>query len=152
MDTSYRQIQHALAGSSSSVPSELVLQPVGPRSLPVPRNSRGRRSVTSSPYPAIRKPSFPVDSVSPKETVLHTCQWMKDDGTICGEQITGMTITDHLVIHGVTDMPHDRRLLCRWPGCQLRGNKPTVKRESIARHVREKHLGCKRPSKHCKQV
>ena len=153
--TPYQQVRPVPAGavrSSSSIPSELALRPVGSCSppaqvSPVHRNSRGRPSVTNSPYPAIRTSSFPVESVSPKETVIHTCQWMKDDGTMCRKPITGTTVTDHLIIHGVTDMANDHCLPCRWFGCQLRGDKPTMKRESIARHVREKHLGCKRPQK-----
>ena len=101
-------------------------------------------SVTSFHYHPIRTYSLPVQSVSPKETP-HTCQWMRDNGTTCGALITGTIVSDHLVPHGVKDIARDYRVACRWLGCKLRGDKSTMKRESITRHVREKQLGCKRP-------
>ena len=89
--------------------------------------------------------SLPVQSVSPKETLIHNCQWMKGDGTIYGAQIKGATVPQHLTTHGVKNMFSGSPLPCRWLGCRLRRDKYTVTRKSIVRHVRERHLGCKRP-------
>ena len=104
-----------------------------------------QRSVTSSPYQPNRTFSLPVRSVSPKETLIHTCQWTRDDGTICGAQIKGATVPQHLTTHGVKNMFSGSPLPCRWLGCRLRRDKYTMTRKSIVRHVRERHLGCKRP-------
>ena len=153
MGTCYRQIRPpaGVAQSSFSAPSDLTFQPMGshPPSAQVPpirQNSRGNRSVTTPPYHSIRTPSFPVQSVSPDETEIQTCQWMRDDGTSCGAPITGTvaSVSQHLTTHGIKDKASHLRLQCRWLGCRLRGDRDTLKRESMVRHVREKHLGWKR--------
>jgi hypothetical protein len=154
MDTPYRQIHPAPAGvvwSPSSIPSHLASQPAVSRfplaqAPPTRRDSWGGPSVPSPPYHRIpvRKSSLPVQSVSPKETV-HTCQWMIDDGTPCGAQTTHTMVRQHLrSTHGVKDMARNDLMLCRWLGCRLRGDKVTMNRESILRHVRERHLDCRR--------
>ncbi|KAH0828982.1 hypothetical protein J3R83DRAFT_2416 [Lanmaoa asiatica] len=150
MGATYRQIQPAPAnvtGSSSSINSDLALQPMVPRLFPqgMPRqNPRGDRSVICSPHHPIRTLSSPVQAVSPKETSLHICQWTGNDDNICGAQITYASVPGHLTVHGVEHMAHNHRLPCRWSGCRLRRDKDMMKRESIVRHVREKHMGYRR--------
>ena len=153
MGTHYRQIRPpaGVVQSSFSVPPDLAFQPMGSHSPsaqvpPIRRDSRGNHSVTSSPYRSIRTSSLPVQSISPNETETQPCQWMRDDGTPCGAPITGTVanISQHLTTHNVKNMKYDAPLSCRWLGCRLRGDKNTIRRESIVRHVREKHFGCKR--------
>lgn len=159
MDTPHQQIHLApvsVAQSPSSIHSDLASQhmvsrfPPG-RVPPTRRDTWGAPTVNSSPYHRrpVRKSSLPVQSVSPEETaVLHTCQWMKDDGTPCGGQITHVIAQQHLrYIHSIKNMARGDLIPCRWLGCQLRGDKDTMNRESILRHVREHHLGRKRPTK-----
>lgn len=134
--------------SSSSVPSALTFQNTSylpPAQVSsARRDSRWDRSVKSSPYHSTRTLSLPVQSVSHKEEVVQTCQWVGDDGTACGAQITPTSVPQHLITHGVKKLTHDHRLPCRWLGCRLKGDKGEMNRESIVRHVREKHMGCKR--------
>jgi len=82
------------------------------------------------------------------DMVLHThiCEWINGDGSICMEPISRSTISGHLITHGITKMGHGCRLSCMWRGCRLRGGKPRLTRESILRHIREKHLQHKRSS------
>ena len=149
MGTHHQQIPPTPAGvvrGSFSVTSDSGLQRMVSRSPsaqvpPTRRTSRGGRSVTSSPYHPNRTFSLP-----PNEAEIRTCQWMGDDGAACGALIPGTvaSVSQHLTTHGVKDMAHDYALSCRWLGCRLRGAKITMRRESIVRHVREKHFGCKR--------
>jgi len=111
------------------------------------RNSRRSNSVISSPHRPTRTSSAPVQPASPKEMALHICQWVGDDGMPCRAQITRADLSQHLAIHGVKGKAGDHRLSCRWLGCQLRGDRHTIKRESILRHVLEIHMGYRRVSK-----
>lgn len=155
MVTPYRQIRpvpSSVVRHPSSIPSDSASRPMVshfPRAqvLPIRRDSLGSPSFTGSPHhPApVRTFSLPVQSVSPKETVLHTCQWMRDDGTPCGAQITYTTVPQHLrSAHGIKNMARDDPIPCRWSRCRPRGVKDTMNRESLVRHVREKHLFFKR--------
>ncbi|KAI9573248.1 hypothetical protein HD554DRAFT_1161425 [Boletus coccyginus] len=110
---------------------------------PTPRKSRGH-SVASSPSRPTRTSSLPVQSVSPQVSALHICQWVGDDGMPCGAQITRADLSQHLTTHDIKDKAHDYRLLCRWLGCRLRGDKHMIKRESILRHILERHMGYRR--------
>lgn len=134
----------------SSIPPGSSTEAMVPRSptaqIPTRRNSRGSHFITNSPHLPTQTSSLPIQSISPRETVLHTCKWRKDDETICGAPITRLTVSEHLTTHGVERMARDHRLSCRWLGCHLRRGRTTINRESIARHVREKHLGCRRNS------
>ncbi|KAF8557871.1 hypothetical protein OG21DRAFT_135893 [Imleria badia] len=151
MGTPYQQIQPAPAvvvPDFPSFPSDLALQPTvsgfsPPQVPPTRRKPRGDRSVTSSPYHPTRTSSLPVQSVSRKETGT-CCQWVKEDGAVCGAHITLETVPQHLRTHDIENMAHNCLVSCRWLGCRLRGDKAKIKRESIARHVREIHLGSRR--------
>lgn len=55
--------------------------------------------------------------------------------------ITRATAPKHLAVHGIKDMHKDYIVQCLWEGCWAQ-----MKRQSIARHVREVHLGSKRRS------
>lgn len=55
-----------------------------------------QHSVTSYHYHPIQTYSLPIQSVPPKETP-HTCQWMREDGTTCGAQITYTIVSQHLI-------------------------------------------------------
>lgn len=148
--TPSEQVLPAFAGSTlkySYVPSGLELQPMAPRpptDRVQRRNSRRDSSVTSSPYPPMRTSSLPVQATTFEETAPHICQWVKDDGTLCRGRITRETTSQHLVTHGVVNKRHDDRMRCRWFKCRIKGDKEEMKRESIVRHVREKHLGYRR--------
>ncbi|KAF8420572.1 hypothetical protein L210DRAFT_3654825 [Boletus edulis BED1] len=139
----------AVVQSPSNVPPYLPIQPTVSRSPPaqVPpthRNSQGDHSITGSPYAPIRTSSLPVQSTLPQEVVMDTCKWMKVDGTVCEAQIASATVPEHLATHGIKKMTGNFRLECRWLECRLRGDRKEMKRESIVRHVREKHLRRKR--------
>lgn len=132
----------------SPIPSSLVFQPMVP---PPPIESVQRHdlnswrarscSVASSPHPLIRTSSLPVQATSFGKTVKHFCEWVKDDGTLCAAHITRETISKHLIVHGIKLMPKNMPVRCRWFRCRIKGNKETMNRESIVRHVRETHLG-----------
>ncbi|KAF8131944.1 hypothetical protein EV363DRAFT_1134491, partial [Boletus edulis] len=152
MGIPYQQIQSfptSVVQSPSTVPPYLPLQPMVCRSPltqvpPAHQNPQGNHSITSSHYHLVRTSSLPVQSASPQEVVLGTCKWMKEDGTVCEARITSATVPEHLATHGIKKMTGNFRLECRWLECRLRGERKEMNRESIVRHVREKHLGRKR--------
>ncbi|KAF8420574.1 hypothetical protein L210DRAFT_2253540 [Boletus edulis BED1] len=152
MGIPYQQIQSfpaSVVQSPSTVPPYLPLQPMVCRSPltqvpPAHQNPQGNHSITSSHYHPVRTSSLPVQSASPQEVVLGTCKWMKEDGTVCEAQIAYATVPEHLATHGIKKMTGNFRLECRWLECRLRGDRKEMNRESIVRHVREKHLGRKR--------
>ncbi|KIJ08783.1 hypothetical protein PAXINDRAFT_102444 [Paxillus involutus ATCC 200175] len=119
-----RQGAHRLGGIVNRTPSTT-------RSLTYPLHH-------SSPYPNMQAGPYGHSS----ETTPHKCGWRATDGSTCKGSITGVTIPEHLVQHGITDMAYSVRIQCRW--CPD-GKKP-IKRESIVRHVREVHMLLKRPS------
>lgn len=135
--TLYRRLQSSTAAqipsSTSSGPplSRVVSRPI------TERNSR-KSPVANPPYHFNQISSFAVQSSS------RTCEWIKDGGTRCGAQITRATVSEHLTTHGVKGLAYNRLISCGWLGCQLRGGKGKMKRESIVRHVREKHLHYRR--------
>ncbi|KAG9312316.1 hypothetical protein JVU11DRAFT_7630 [Chiua virens] len=98
------------------------------------------RDPQESSYPtgthAIPTSSPSLSGISPRETV---CQWVVGDGILCERWVTYKDVPDHLATHGVIKLPHDHLVSCKWSGCGQ-----TMKRESIARHVRERHLGYNR--------
>ncbi|KAG2128661.1 uncharacterized protein EDB93DRAFT_1256610 [Suillus bovinus] len=66
------------------------------------------------------------------------CQWNAGRG-ICGRTINGARIGEHMSsYHFKSPLPADERLECLWKDCELR--KP-VRRDTITRHILEKHLG-----------
>lgn len=143
----HQQIQPTpapVAAGFPTLPSDVTSRPTvsgfSPQASPTRRKSRGNRFVINSPYPPTRTSSLPVQSVSRTETGAY-CQWVGEDGTVCGGHITSATVSQHLTTHGVVNMTYNHLLSCRWLECQLRRD---MKRESIVRHVRERHLGCKR--------
>ncbi|KAG2108934.1 uncharacterized protein F5147DRAFT_773265 [Suillus discolor] len=73
------------------------------------------------------------------------CQW--DDGYgICGRTINVARTGEHMTsYHFKSPLPANSRLACLWKGCEL--YKP-VRRDTIIRHIIEKHLGLKYRSKH----
>ena len=148
MHPPYQQIQLTpnVVARNYFTPSSPTTQITVPLSSTTRLHSRGARANQSFPYHPTRASSSPIPSVSPSDTLLHACGWINDDGTFCMESISRLTVSDHLITHGITNMEHDRRISCRWVGCRLRGGKGEMKRESIVRHVREKHLQCRRGS------
>ena len=108
---------------------------------PVHQNSEESRLVAHSPYDLNRTSPHP-DQSSPR-----TCEWVTDDGTKCGAQITLKDIPGHLrATHGIKHLTRNHRILCKWSGCRRRGSTDMMNRECIVRHVREVHLYCKRSS------
>ncbi|KAF8834011.1 hypothetical protein BDN67DRAFT_641510 [Paxillus ammoniavirescens] len=97
-----------------------------------PTRSMARSPHNSYPYPNMQRPLHGNSS----ETNHHQCGWRKDDGSMCGGNITRATVPHHLVQHGITALGSDAAVECRW--CPD-GTKP-IKRKSIVRHVREAHL------------
>ena len=77
-----------------------------------------------------------------------TCEWIKQDGSKCGKQITRKDVPEHLrATHGIMHLTRNHRILCRWSWCRRRGSTNMMNRECIVRHVREVHLHCKRSSR-----
>jgi len=70
-----------------------------------------------------------------------TCQWVMEDSSSCEKTISRENVTGHLAEHGIRCMSRDLIVQCCWRGCGT-----SVKRQNIARHVREVHLGLKRRS------
>ncbi|KIK76066.1 hypothetical protein PAXRUDRAFT_171007 [Paxillus rubicundulus Ve08.2h10] len=93
----------------------------------------------SSPYPNARAGLHGRSS----ERTLHKCGWRTTDVSICGGTISGATVSQHLVQHGITNMSFDAPVRCRW--CP--DGKKLMNRKSILRHVHEVHLRLERPSK-----
>ena len=129
------------------IPSGSAIQTIAPCPSMAKVSTCPNLRYIRSPYHPRRTYSLPVQSVSPTDTMLHTCEWVKEDGTTCGVPITKSTVSEHLIIHGVQNKTHNHRLVCGWHGCRLRKGKGVMNRESIVRHIRERHLGYKR--RHC---
>lgn len=73
-----------------------------------------------------------------------TCKWNDGHG-VCGRTIDPARIGEHMSsYHFKSPLLADSRLECLWEDCQLR--KP-VRRDTIIRHITEKHLGIKHRSK-----
>lgn len=68
------------------------------------------------------------------------CQWNDGHGA-CGKTISAANTTKHMTsYHFKSSLPPAERLKCLWKGCEL--HKP-VRRDTIIRHIVEKHLGHK---------
>ncbi|KAI6002640.1 hypothetical protein F5J12DRAFT_207943 [Pisolithus orientalis] len=112
----------SLSDASRSLPHKL--QPthnIGNLSIPKksPRTDRSTGPSTSLP-------------TAPKR-----CGWRDNDGKICDMPVTYNNLVHHFAaVHDIKDMAFDAIIECRW--CRP-GNR--MKRESILRHLREKHLG-----------
>ncbi|KIJ66133.1 hypothetical protein HYDPIDRAFT_27325 [Hydnomerulius pinastri MD-312] len=131
-------IMHGLPASVPTSAPDQQGRPTSqsPRAVPVPEKILPiARNITSYPDIRISDP----DHVSKR--IMHSCKWRRDDGSLCRGNISWTTCSDHLAVHGIEDMPSMLKITCGW--CDK-----TVKRESIVRHVREKHLGVKRVVKH----
>ncbi|KIK76742.1 hypothetical protein PAXRUDRAFT_413549 [Paxillus rubicundulus Ve08.2h10] len=89
-------------------------------------------------------PQDPISVSDPAGEAALTCKWRATNGSICGASITGSTVPQHLVQHGITKLSFDTLIECHW--CP-NGSKP-MKRESIVRHVRGVHLHLTRKSAH----
>lgn len=73
-----------------------------------------------------------------------TCKWNDGHG-VCGCTLDTARIGEHMSsYHFKPSLLADSRLECLWEGCQL--GKP-VRRDTINRHIIEKHLGIKYRSK-----
>lgn len=73
-----------------------------------------------------------------------TCKWNDGHG-VCGRTIDTAKIGEHMSsYHFKSPLLADSRLECLWEDCQL--GKP-VRRDTIIRHITEKHLGIKYRSK-----
>ena len=80
--------------------------------------------------------SSSVQPVAPSDAGLYSCGWINDDGTMCIAPISKFTVPVPLITHSIANMTRVRPIECRWQGC----GKKLLKRESIVRHVRERHL------------
>ncbi|KAG1874942.1 hypothetical protein F4604DRAFT_726420 [Suillus subluteus] len=68
------------------------------------------------------------------------CRWNDGYGT-CGRTINAARTGEHMLsYHFKSPLPANSRLECLWEGCEL--HKP-VRRDTIIRHIVEKHLGLK---------
>ncbi|KIM50924.1 hypothetical protein SCLCIDRAFT_1225001 [Scleroderma citrinum Foug A] len=65
------------------------------------------------------------------------CGWVDRRGNVCGEPITNDCARHLATAHGITKKSPDSAITCGWCSKQM-------KRESMLRHVRERHLGKKR--------
>ncbi|KAG8213150.1 hypothetical protein J3R82DRAFT_11557 [Butyriboletus roseoflavus] len=64
----------------------------------------------------------------------HCCGWVTSQG-LCNQHIQGHDFSEHLrADHGVVG-PDKAQLRCRWVNCFAE-----MKKESLTRHVQEKHL------------
>ncbi|KIK77408.1 hypothetical protein PAXRUDRAFT_379600 [Paxillus rubicundulus Ve08.2h10] len=102
------------------------------------------RTTRSMTYPPLHSSPYSKKQAGlyghPPETAPHRCGWRATDGSTCEGSLTGSTISEHLVQHGITDLASSVRVECRW--CP--DGRKAIKRESIVRHVREVHLCLKR--------
>ncbi|KIK17035.1 hypothetical protein PISMIDRAFT_15442 [Pisolithus microcarpus 441] len=64
------------------------------------------------------------------------CLYPGLNGKRCSQEITCAKVSEHFVIHGITNKHRDEAIPCEWDGCS-RG----VVRHNFVRHIREKHLG-----------
>ena len=89
------------------------------------------------------RPGHPVNHDAPES---HTtgCQWNTGYG-LCGVTVDADGIGEHMSsYHFESPLSASTRLDCQWRGCQLR--KP-IRRDTIVRHIIEKHLGFRYRSK-----
>ncbi|KAI5997434.1 hypothetical protein EDD15DRAFT_343117 [Pisolithus albus] len=78
----------------------------------------------------------------------YPCGWRVYGGGECGALVTYHSLAHHFaVVHGIRNMASDVEIMCRWcpPGT-------IVKRESLLRHLRERHLRYQRPKKRVAQA
>ncbi|KAG2346526.1 hypothetical protein BDR05DRAFT_959456 [Suillus weaverae] len=76
---------------------------------------------------------------------VSTCKWNDGHG-ICGRAINAARIGEHMIsYHFKSPMPANSRLECLWKDCEL---PKSVRRDTIIRHIVEKHLGLKYRCKH----
>ncbi|KAH0828999.1 hypothetical protein J3R83DRAFT_2448 [Lanmaoa asiatica] len=100
----------------------------------------GQCSITNGiPAGHFAGPLTPIQGMSRELSIR--CQWMSGDGLTCGQMVTGGTVSAHLAEHGIQNMHRDRIVRCCWSECYI-----LIKRQGIARHYREVHLGVKRKS------
>lgn len=78
----------------------------------------------------------------------YLCGWRDNSGGKCGARVTYHNLAHHFaIVHGIRNMASDVEIMCRWcpPGT-------IVKRESLLRHLRERHLGYQRLKKRVAQA
>lgn len=102
-------------------------------------SNQALQAVQSSFYTA--KPRFEQQSTLFERSVSH-CKWKDESGPVCEEVLTYGSLPEHLSMHGIKNMTRDSSTKCNWVGCK---RKRPMNRESIVRHIREVHLGLKRP-------
>ncbi|KAI6012232.1 hypothetical protein EDC04DRAFT_741338 [Pisolithus marmoratus] len=67
------------------------------------------------------------------------CRYPGPGGNHCLQVITCKDVSEHLIIHGITNMSRDKMITCHWDGCSA-----DVSRHNFVRHIREKHFQHKR--------
>jgi hypothetical protein len=104
-------------------------------------NSHRVRSRTHTPYSTYNAPSSSNESFPETNPHSRLCGWRSEDDSECGGVVTRQTVSQHLAAwHGIRKKASHERITCRW--CPD-GTDP-IKRESIARHLREVHLRLRR--------
>ncbi|KAG1867132.1 hypothetical protein C8R48DRAFT_794787 [Suillus tomentosus] len=92
-------------------------------------------------------PPYVVNDDESKSHVDHrssVCQWNDGHGA-CGKTISAANTTNHVKsYHFKPHSPPAERLKCLWKDCELH---KSVRRDTIIRHIKEKHLGHKYRSK-----
>ncbi|KAI6036908.1 hypothetical protein BKA83DRAFT_192985 [Pisolithus microcarpus] len=89
----------------------------------------GNRASQANSPSASQKNNY--HNCEPKE-----CLYPGLNGKRCSQEITCAKVSEHFVIHGITNKHRDEVIPCEWDGCS-RG----VVRHNFVRHIREKHLG-----------
>ncbi|KAL4081946.1 hypothetical protein V8B97DRAFT_2020490 [Scleroderma yunnanense] len=70
------------------------------------------------------------------------CQRLNLHEELCRELINCITAADHFRDrHGIVGLQRKKPIICQWAGCLKQ-----ISKHNYVRHVRERHLGCRRRS------
>jgi hypothetical protein len=81
----------------------------------------------------------PAHTSSPSSIhILGNCRWVDRGGT-CNELLSWKSVSAHLRDRHVVRYGSEQLVTCLWLGCSS-----IMKKESLVRHIRERHLGARR--------
>ncbi|KAF8125814.1 hypothetical protein EV363DRAFT_622262 [Boletus edulis] len=105
----------------------------------------GNIIINSNAKVALATQTAEAHAVSHPISAMARCQLigMGNSGT-CNVHITSESVPAHFKkFHGINGLNEDILVCCLWEGCFK-----WLKRKYFVRHIRERHLGCRRRKKH----
>jgi hypothetical protein len=136
-----------LYGSQSAGPPYQPAPPMAHSPPFYPRPDLPHRNSLSRPSCRRRRKSH-TQEPQPSPSPTYSCYWVKEDNTFCGHKGSEIKLRKHFRTH--LSGPQNALIKCRWLGCQYKKRTDstvnTIRRDSMWRHVRERHLKIKRPT------